>query len=92
MVRTVNYLYLSLKLYVITPSNVTCLDSLQLSQRFISVPLYSYLKIVSTYGVDTLLAFLMVALVAVDVELLEVVLRVRGFVVGGGADDLERKH
>ena len=31
----------------------------------------------------------MVALVAVDVELLEVVLRVRGFVVGGGADDLE---
>ena len=35
------------------------------------------------------MAFLAVALVAVDVELLEVVLRVRGFVVGGGADDLE---
>ena len=35
------------------------------------------------------MAFLAVALVAVDVELLEVVLRVRGFVVGGGADDLK---
>ena len=67
-------------------SGVTCLDSLQLP---LDLVFFSWLKLKSTYGVDTLLAFLAVALVAVDVELLEVVLRVRGFVVGGGADDLK---